>query len=50
MKEQRLVNTFLPSGVEEDELPRVRNYNLYIPVFSGYRRDSLNYRYNKMKL
>ena len=50
MKEQRLVNTFLPSGVEEDELPRVRNYNLYIPIFSGYRRYSLNYRYNKMKL
>ena len=25
IKEQRLVNTFLPSGVEEDELPRVRD-------------------------
>lgn len=24
MKEQRLVNTFLPGGAEEDELPRVR--------------------------
>ena len=35
MKEQRLVHTFLPSGVEEDEVPRVRSIFLYIPIFSG---------------
>ena len=35
MKEQRLVDTFLPSGVEEDELPRVRDIDLYVPTFSG---------------
>jgi hypothetical protein len=35
MKDQRLVNTFLPSGVEEDESPRVRDIDLYVPTFSG---------------
>ena len=35
MKEQRLVDTFLPSGVGEDELPRVRDIVLYVPTFSG---------------
>lgn len=35
MKEQRLVNTFLPSGVEEDESPRVQDIDLYVPTFSG---------------
>ena len=35
MKEQRLVDTFLPSGVGEDELPRVRDIDLYVPTFSG---------------
>ena len=35
MKEQRLVDTFLTSGVEEDELPRVRALFLCIPILSG---------------
>lgn len=35
MKEQRLVNTLLPSGVEEDESPRVRDTDLCIPILSG---------------
>lgn len=35
MKEQRLVHTFLPSGVEEDEVPRVHDTFLYVPTFSG---------------
>ena len=48
MKEQRLVNTFLTGGAEEDESPRVRNLFLYVPTFSGIRRDSLNNAY-KMK-
>ena len=48
MKEQRLVNTFLTGGAEEDESPRVRNLSLYVPTFSGIRRDSLNNAY-KMK-
>lgn len=48
MKEQRLVNTFLTGGAEEDESPRVRNLPLYVPAFSGVRRDSLNNAY-KMK-
>ena len=48
MKEQRLVNTFLTGGAEEDESPRVRNLLLYVPAFSGVRRYSLNNAY-KMK-
>ena len=48
MKDQRLVNTLLAGGAEEDELPRVRNLLLYTPVFSGVRRYSLNNVY-KMK-
>lgn len=48
MKDQRLVNTLLPGGAEEDELPRVRNLFLYVPAFSGTRRYSLNNVY-KMK-
>ena len=48
MKDQRLVNTFLAGGAEEDELPRVRNLFLYVPTFSGTRRYSLNNVY-KMK-
>ena len=35
MKDQRRVNTFLPSGVGEDESPRVRDIDLYVPTFSG---------------
>lgn len=35
MKEQRLVHTFLASGVEEDEVPRVHDIFLYVPTFSG---------------
>nr|DAM84392.1 MAG TPA: hypothetical protein [Caudoviricetes sp.] len=35
MKDQRLVKTFLPSGVGEDESPRVRDIDLYVPTFSG---------------
>jgi len=35
MKEQRLAHTFLPSGVGEDEVPRVHDIPLYIPIFSG---------------
>lgn len=35
MKEQRLVHTFLPSGVGEDEVPRVHDMLLYAPTFSG---------------
>ena len=45
MKDQRLVNTFLTGGAEEDELPRVRNLFLYVPTFSGTRRYSLNNAY-----
>ena len=48
MKDQRLVNTFLTGGAEEDESPRVRNSFLYLPKFSGMRRYSLNNAY-KMK-
>ena len=48
MKDQRLVNTFLTGGAEEDELPRVRNTFLCIPMLSGMRRYSLNNAY-KMK-
>ena len=48
MKDQRLVNTFLAGGAEEDELPRVRNTFLCIPMLSGMRRYSLNNAY-KMK-
>lgn len=50
MKEQRLVHTFLTSGVEEDEVPRVHSIFLYIPIFSGIWRDSPTYRYNVIKL
>lgn len=50
MKEQRLVYTFLTSGVEEDEIPRVHGLLLYVPTFSGVGRDSPTYRYNEMKL
>jgi len=42
MKDQRLVNTFLTGGAEEDESPRVRNSFLCIPILSGVRRYSLN--------
>lgn len=35
MKEQRLVNTLLPSGAGEDESPRVRDIDLCIPILSG---------------
>jgi len=35
MKEQRLVHTFLPSGVEEDEVPRVHDIFLSVPTVSG---------------
>lgn len=45
MKDQRLVNTFLTGGAEEDELPRVRNLFLYVPAFSGTGRYSLNNAY-----
>lgn len=48
MKEQRLVNTFLTGGAEEDESPRVRNSFLCLPKLSGMRRYSLNNAY-KMK-
>jgi hypothetical protein len=48
MKEQRLVNTFLTGGAEEDESPRVRNLFLCLPKLSGMRRYSLNNAY-KMK-
>ena len=48
MKDQRLVNTFLTGGAEEDESPRVRNLFLCTPVLSGIRRYSLNNAY-KMK-
>lgn len=48
MKDQRLVNTFLTGGAEEDESPRVRNLFLCTPVLSGIRRYSLNSAY-KMK-
>ena len=48
MKDQRLVNTFLTGGAEEDESPRVRNLFLCTPVLSGIRRYSLNNVY-KMK-
>ena len=43
MKEQRLVDTFLPSGVEEDELPRVQEYDFYIPILNGHIRNSLTF-------
>lgn len=35
LKEQRLVYTFLPSGVEENEIPRVQGIILYVPTFKG---------------
>ena len=45
MKDQRLVNTFLTGGAEEDDSPRVRNLFLCTPVLSGIRRYSLNNAY-----
>ena len=42
-KEQRLVDTFLPSGVEEDELPRVQEYDFCIPILNGHIRNSLTF-------
>jgi hypothetical protein len=34
MKDQRLVNTFYTSDVEEDELPRVRSTFLYVSTLN----------------
>nr|DAM45261.1 MAG TPA: hypothetical protein [Crassvirales sp.] len=35
MKEQRLPHTFLPGGAEEDEVARVHDIFLRIPILSG---------------
>ena len=50
MKDQRLVNTFLTGGAEEDESPRVRNSFLCIPMLSGVGRYSLNNAYRMKAL
>jgi hypothetical protein len=49
MKDQRLVNTFYTSDVEEDELPRVRSTFLYVSTLNEMWRDSLNCTY-KLKV
>ena len=43
MKDQRLVYTLLPNGVEENEIPRAQHTFLNMPILNEMWWDSLAY-------